>query len=229
MDRAVALLDLPADATACEFGAGFGELALQVAARWGAKVAAIELSADISAGAQQRIDRRAPHARGAVTLLRGDAGAFRPSFAPESFDLCICVGASHSLGGYQKALEVLGKLTRPGGKLLLGEGFFTSPEPSPSLLAATGIAPDEFLLHFENIERGVDAGLEVLWSVTASQRDWDEYEWSHARAIEAFARTHQDHPDAKEMLLRSRNWRRAYLRWGRDHLGFGLYLFRKPG
>ena len=31
------------------------------------------------------------------------------------------------------------------------------------------------------------------------------------------------------MLERSRKWRDAYLRWGRDTLGFGVYLFARPG
>ena len=35
-------------------------------------------------------------------------------------------------------------------------------------------------------------------------------------------------PDAQAMLERIRPWREAYLRWGRDTLGFGLYLFRLP-
>lgn len=229
MQQANALLNLPKDASACDFGAGFCELALQIASRWGAKVVAVELSPRIAAGAQKRIDSRRENLAGAVTLLTGDAGVFRPSFAPESFDLCACIGATHALGGYNKAIEVLHKLTRPGGKILVGEAFWTSPEPSPSYLAATGMAVDDFMLHFENIEHAVDHGLEAMWSVTASERDWDEYEWAHSRAIEDFTRRHPGDPDAREMLERSRNWRRAYLRWGREHLGFGLYLFRKPG
>jgi len=31
------------------------------------------------------------------------------------------------------------------------------------------------------------------------------------------------------MLERIRRWRDGYLRWGRDTLGFGLYLFYRPG
>jgi hypothetical protein len=31
------------------------------------------------------------------------------------------------------------------------------------------------------------------------------------------------------MLERIRRWRDAYLRWGRDTLGFGVYLFHRPG
>jgi hypothetical protein len=31
------------------------------------------------------------------------------------------------------------------------------------------------------------------------------------------------------MLKRIRRWRDAYLRWGRDTLGFAVYLFYRPG
>ena len=31
------------------------------------------------------------------------------------------------------------------------------------------------------------------------------------------------------MLERIRKWRDAYLRWGRDTLGFAVYLFYRPG
>jgi hypothetical protein len=40
---------------------------------------------------------------------------------------------------------------------------------------------------------------------------------------------HPDDPDRDAMLKRIRNWRDAYLRWGRSTLGFGLYLFQKAG
>ena len=36
-------------------------------------------------------------------------------------------------------------------------------------------------------------------------------------------------PDARAMLDRSRRWRDAYLRWGRDTMGFAVYLFYRPG
>ena len=36
-------------------------------------------------------------------------------------------------------------------------------------------------------------------------------------------------PDVPAMLERIRRWRDAYLRWGRDTLGFAVYLFYRPG
>ena len=36
-------------------------------------------------------------------------------------------------------------------------------------------------------------------------------------------------PMSAAMLERIRRWRDAYLRWGRDTLGFAVYLFYRPG
>ena len=58
--------------------------------------------------------------------------------------------------------------------------------------------------------------------------EWDEYEWRYARPVETFVAENPDGPDAEEMLRKIRTWRDAYLRWGRDTLGFGLYLLRRP-
>ncbi|MDA1017867.1 MAG: hypothetical protein O3A00_25845 [Planctomycetota bacterium] len=59
-----------------------------------------------------------------------------------------------------------------------------------------------------------------------SQSEWDDYEDQYAQNVEEFVRANEHDPDAEAMLQRIRPWRDAYLRWGRDTLGFGLYLFR---
>jgi hypothetical protein len=47
------------------------------------------------------------------------------------------------------------------------------------------------------------------------------------RNIELYAGKHSEDPDVPELLKRIRAWRDTYVRWGRDTLGFGLYLFQK--
>ena len=49
------------------------------------------------------------------------------------------------------------------------------------------------------------------------------------RSIERYAGEQPDDPDVPAMLKRIRRWRDAYLRWGRDTLGFAVYLFHRPG
>jgi hypothetical protein len=68
-----------------------------------------------------------------------------------------------------------------------------------------------------------------MHATTASQDEWDDYEWKYCRSIERYAREQLDDPDNPWMLERIRRWRDGYLRWGRDTLGFALYLFYRPG
>ena len=69
------------------------------------------------------------------------------------------------------------------------------------------------------MQAGVDAGLIPMHATTASQDEWDEYEWKYCRSIERYAREQPDDPDVPAMLERIRRWRDGYLRWGRDTLG----------
>jgi hypothetical protein len=50
-----------------------------------------------------------------------------------------------------------------------------------------------------------------------------------ARAAENYALARPDDPDVPELLDRMRRGRDAYLRWGRETLGWSIYLFRVPG
>jgi hypothetical protein len=79
------------------------------------------------------------------------------------------------------------------------------------------------------VQAGIDAGLIPMHASTASMDEWDDYEWKYCRAIERYAREQPEDPDIPAMLERSRRWRDAYLRWGRDSLGFAVYLFYRPG
>ena len=63
-------------------------------------------------------------------------------------------------------------------------------------------------------------------AAVSSDDDWDRYEWLHCRAVEVYCKEHPDDPDSPAMLERIRGWRDLYLKWGRDTLGFGVYLFR---
>ena len=63
--------------------------------------------------------------------------------------------------------------------------------------------------------------------VTVAQNygDWDRYEALQWQAAERWAAAHAEDPDRQEVLRRQRADRDAYLRWGRDTLGWSLYLF----
>jgi hypothetical protein len=47
------------------------------------------------------------------------------------------------------------------------------------------------------------------------------------RAVVEYVASNPDDADAPALRERIQDWREAYQTWGRDTLGFGLYLFKK--
>ncbi len=214
-----------------DFGAGFCELPIRLAERFGCETVAVELGARMAATARERIrdrllDRAHPAMRGGVTVHEGDAGRFRAQIPESAFDCSVCIGSSHALGGFPKTLDVLARLTKPHGCVLIGEGFWERT-PAPSDLVGTPLTIDECVPLSGLFDGLATAGLRPLWSVSASTREWDEYEWAHHRALETFALARPDDPEAAKMLARGRRWRDGYVRGLRGLLGFCLILARR--
>jgi SAM-dependent methyltransferase len=225
IDRAIELAGLKAGHTVLDIGCGKAELLIRVAKRHGARGVGVERSALMFAEARARMLGREDGML--LTVYRGDAREVLADLEPASFDLACCIGSSHALGNASAALIAMAGLTKSGGHLLLGEGYWKTP-PSAAYLAALGGSESDMTTHAGNVNLGTGLGLVPAWAITASDRDWDEYEWAYARGIEDFVGANPQDPDAAAMLDRSRSWRRTYLDHGRGTLGFGLYLFRKP-
>jgi SAM-dependent methyltransferase len=197
---------------------------IRVLARWGAHGTGVDPNRAFIVEARRRAARRVP--AGSLDLIEGRLSD--TSFAPESFDLTICVGAAHVFGDLPAALAALRDLTRPGGQVLLGHGFWQQ-EPGPEYLAILGGKQDQMVTHEGNLEAGREAGLDPIEAVQSTPQDWDAYETAYSRNIEHWASTHSRGPGRASMLARSRGWFAAYQRWGRDTLGFALYRFRRIG
>jgi len=61
--------------------------------------------------------------------------------------------------------------------------------------------------------------------LVSSDDEWDRYETLQWRAAARYADLHADDPEVTELLARVEKSRREYLSWGRDTLGWALYLF----
>lgn len=153
-----------------------------------------------------------------------DGGDFQPE-APHSFDLASCIGASWIFKGHAHTLEALIAMVRPGGWVVVGEPYWRE-EPSGEYLEASGCTREDFGSHWANAEAGEQQGLELVHTLVSSQDDWDRYEGLQWFATAEYARTHPDDPDVAEVVKRVETARAAYLRWGRDTLGWAIYLFR---
>jgi trans-aconitate methyltransferase len=223
LDELIELLDLSVAARVWEAAPGKGEFLVRVVERYKVHATGVDLSPYEIVGARERVAARVPGAD--VTLIEGDAAQHLPE--PGLTDLAVCLGASWIWGGHRGTLEALRGVARPGGLVLVGEPFWMR-EPDPAYLADAEHAGDMFSTLEGNAEIGREVGLTLLYVLVSSPAEWDRFELLQLRAAERFAATHPDDPDVGELVARTRRRNSAYLRWGRDTLGWAIYLFRTP-
>ena len=205
-----------------DVGCGKAALLIHVAERYGASCTGVDINAAFLAEGRAEAARRGV-AR-AVTLIETEASKLDAPAA--SFDLGLCIGSTHAFGTYGDTLRGLARWVRPRGHLLVGEGYWKRV-PAAEYLERLGTAPDELTTHEGNVAAGVAQGLETRGAWPSSESDWDRYEDLYAHTAEQYVAEHPDDPDAPAMRDRIRRWRETYRTWGRDTLGFGLYLFRQ--
>jgi hypothetical protein len=68
--------------------------------------------------------------------------------------------------------------------------------------------------------------MELVHTIVSNKDDWDRYEGLQWFAAAEYARTHPDDPDVAELAERVSRAKTAYLYWGRDTLGWAIYVFR---
>lgn len=229
LDAVIDLLDLPVGSRVLDIAAGKGEFLLRTAARWGGadgsgfRAVAVDLSPFVIRDLREAAAKRVPAAQ--IEPLVMDGAAYRAE--PSSFDLTSCLGASWTFGGHRSTLRALASAVRPGGKVLVGEPFWIG-EPDPEYLAATGLGRGEFGSHEENVAAGVAEGLVPWLALVSSTDEWDLYETLQWRAAARFAVDNAGDPDLPEVRMRTEKSRDEYLRWGRETVGWALYLFARP-
>jgi SAM-dependent methyltransferase len=220
--RLVGLLRLPAEARVVDIACGKGQFLIRLAEAYGIHGTGIDISPFCIADARSRLQARAPGAEVVFTQLNGSD--FRLD-VPRSLTLASCIGASWVLGGHARTLGVLSGMVAFDGWVIVGEPYWRK-EPSDEYLAALGVTRDAFGTHAGNVEAGELLGLELVHTFVSSKDNWDQYEGLQWYATAAYARSHPDDPDLPELLERVAKAKLAYLRWGRDTLGWAMYVFR---
>jgi len=215
------LLDLRAGDQVLDVGCGRGELLVRLVERFGVVASGVDRSEAATAMAAREAARRVPEAR--VQLSTCDALQFAP--AGRELDLISWLGGPYVGAGFPGTLRTLASWARPGGCLLVGHGFWLK-DPPAEYLRETGIAAEELVSHAENISLAREAGLTLLYTGVSNRDEWDEFEgrilfnWERRLSAEA------EDQDLRATVAKKRRWNDAQQRWGREVMGFGLYLLR---
>ncbi|MCP4357169.1 MAG: class I SAM-dependent methyltransferase [Chloroflexi bacterium] len=219
----ISMLRLPPTANVLELATGKGEFIIRLAEQYAISGIGVDISPYCIRDAKTKLAQRAPTAN--ITFLEMGGADYQPDKL-ESFDLTACIGASWIFDGHQGTLAALKKMTKPNGWIIVGEPHWLQ-EPAPDYLTAANVTKDSFDTHYENILTGEALGLTPMYTIVSSYDDWDRYEGLQWYAAENYALSHPKDPDLPELTERVHAYRREYLQWGRDTLGWALYLFRK--
>ena len=211
VEEAIGLLAVPAGGTALDVGCGNGEVLARIKRRHGVTTMGIEPSHRWAQVARERVDVVHEATLAKVAPMQG------------AWDVVVCIASSHAFGTWRDALTGLRQLARPGGRALVGEGFWRRA-PSPGYLQALGGASADELPDHDALIAGVrEAGWEVEDERIASDADWARYEEALIANGERYLGEH-DAPALRAWVEAART------RWshpdGRDTLGFALLTLR---
>lgn len=210
VDDVIARIPLARGARVLDVGCGPGELLVRLHARHAVRGIGIDAS-----GVQIAEARRRRPAGAELEFVEGDAGAHTGG----GYDLTACLGSIHALGGLHPGLARLAAMTRPGGWVLLADGFWQR-EPEPGYLASLGATRDELPDRTGLLLAGLRHGLTTTYVVETSDEAWDRYEWTLIHHGETDGR-----PEVAAWAARARS--RYAGPGGRDTLGFALVLMRR--
>ncbi len=198
-----------------DVGCGFGELLVLWAEQFGIRGVGVEIRAAACDRAKAKIEARGLSDRLEI-LCQG--GADYP-IAPNSYDVIACLGATFIWDGFRGTVRHLKPGLLPGGHLVIGEPYWRHSQ------VPTDIAEKEQIHHEYELWEMVQAeSMTLKYMVRASESDWARYEAGDWLGLVDWLEHHPDHPDRaaiREHFLREQE---AYLRFGREYIGWAIYV-----
>jgi hypothetical protein len=158
-----------------------------------------------------------------LTFIQDDAGNYSPP--AHIYDIVSCIGATWIGNGLAGTIELMKPAVTPNGLLLIGEPYWIDTPPE-SAYEALGVKPNDYATLDITLDRLESSGLNLVEMVLANHYGWDRYEAPQWMAIDDFLRNNPNDPDASALNEWISKNRRAYLKYGRRYLGWGVFVLR---
>jgi predicted O-methyltransferase YrrM len=225
LEAAVARTGLGEGATAIDIGTGNATVAIRLAQRFGLTVAAVELDPVMADLARSRIAAADAGSRVSLTVARAAEVLART----EPVDLIVALGTTDVSGEGRPTPEAgfiaLRRKLKPGGWLLWGDVVWLAEPPAPlrQITEVTNQYTDDTGWR----TAATTAGFEVVDGRISPRDVHDAYARDCVAAARAWVEAHPEAPEAASILFNADRVQ-AIMEFGRDHIGFGLYLLRNP-
>lgn len=210
------ILRLQPESQVIDFGCGFGE----VLALWGEHFGISGVGIDIREYACQRARQRISKTNLDERIEIICANAAKYSIDQYASDVAICTGASFIWDDFADALRALSTAVHKEGKIVIGEPYWLSDEIPPEYRQRM----NEFHTKYELLQRIRKEGLELEYLVRANLDDWDSYEAGNWYGLISWIEENPHHPEREIVVEHLRQSQDEYLRYGRQYLGWAIYV-----
>lgn len=217
-------LQLSPECTVLDIACGKGEFLVRLSELYRIRGFGVDISPYFIDEARKKAKLRVPDAH--LDFIEIDGKDYKPQDG-KLFDLTSCIGATWIWNGYNGTLKALKDMTKPGGLILVGEPFWLK-QPDPEYLIAENMQRELYAeSHQANVRLGEAHGLTCIYALASTKEDFDHYEMLGWWSLEDHIRQNPNDPDTQEILTMLKKGKENYLRWGRDTIGWAIYLFRK--
>jgi SAM-dependent methyltransferase len=223
LDGLFSLLDIKPNSKVLDIACGKGEPLIRLAELFSVSGIGVDISPYFIKNCENKKNKRVPNSD--IKLLEMDGAKYSPKIN-ELFDLTMCIGASFVYDGFIGTINALKKMTKPDGILVIGEPYWLK-EPNDEYLQMTGIKREDFNTHYKNIVIGEKEGLNCIYTLVSSHDDWDHYETLQWWSVCDYITMHPDDPDNSELSNKINKAKTEYLLYGRDTVGWAIYIFKK--
>lgn len=200
---------------------GKGEMLCQWSGAYGLDGTGVDISEVFLSAARARATELG--VADSVRFVHADAATFAAE--PAAYDIVSCIGATWIGDGLVGTIELMRRAVRPEGLLLVGEPYWISDPPAEAY-PALGIGPDDSTSLAGTLDRIEGTGGSLVEMVLADQDSWDRYVAAQWWTVTGWLATHPDDPETHEMREFLDRARRSHLAFGRQYLGWGVFVVR---
>lgn len=211
-------LELNAQSRIIDFGCGYAEPLVLWALNFGASAIGIDIRKKACQRAERKIADRGLSGR--IRITCGNGAEYR--YEKQAFDVASCLGASFIWGDFKKTVRGMRDAIRPGGRLVIGEPYWTV-DTVPS--------------RYRKLEPNVHTEFQLLQTarkecftfehlIRSNVDDWDRYEGSNWYGLVRWLEETPDHPEREQVVDWLRKAQDAYLKWGRQYIGWAIYVLK---